>query len=199
MKRDMSEYHTWRCMRGRCKNPKSRLFSAYGGRGIYVCERWNDFDMFYADMGPRPSSSHSLDRIDNDGPYSPENCRWATHYQQSNNRRSSVLLTFRGKTQSIRQWSRETGINHSTIQRRLKRLKWSVEKALTTSAIPPKLRGQNQQVFKNAKLFTYKNRTMCIAAWAVELGISKAQMGVRFRNWSVEEAITRPLRILSTR
>jgi hypothetical protein len=87
-----AEYTSWKAMRQRCYSPNYTKFMDYGGRGITVCERWNDFANFLADMGRKPSKRHSLDRIDNDGPYSQENCRWGTKRQQSRNRRKWVMI-----------------------------------------------------------------------------------------------------------
>jgi hypothetical protein len=118
-------------MKKRCYIPSSTGFANYGGRGITVCERWRDsFEAFFADMGPRPSPKHSLERINNGGHYEPGNCRWATKLQQSENRRTNRLFTHNGRTQTISQWSRETGINYYRLHTRLCVLKWSPERAL---------------------------------------------------------------------
>lgn len=125
-------------MRRRCDLPTVRCYPNYGGRGIYVCERWHKFENFYADMGPRPSTDHQIDRIDNDGPYSPENCRWATRIENMSHRRTSRLLTFEGETMSLAEWSRRVGLTTYCIFYRLDKMGWSVEQALTTPSLRPR-------------------------------------------------------------
>ena len=127
------EYTVWNLMRRRCTDPADVAYSAYGGRGIGVCERWRDsFEHFYADMGPRPSPDHQIDRIDNQGPYSPENCHLATRIENCNNRRDNLLVDWRGESLTVPEWARRTGIGKHTLWQRLFRCGWSVERAMTT-------------------------------------------------------------------
>lgn len=125
------EYNVWIDMKARCSNPKQRDFKHYGGRGITVCQQWNSFTQFLQDMG-RPQPGQTLDRINNDGNYSPENCRWASRQQQANNRRTTRLLTFNGKTMSLSAWSMEMGLARCRVGARLKE-GWSLERALKPS------------------------------------------------------------------
>ncbi len=129
-KRATPEYNSWSAMMARCRNPKCPEFHYYGGRGITVCERWNDFRNFLSDMGQRPEKT-TLDRIKVNLNYDPSNCRWATSETQSNNCRSNILLECFGKTQSVAQWAREVGLKRQALLSRLGR-KWSVERALST-------------------------------------------------------------------
>jgi hypothetical protein len=128
------EYQVWRSMRGRCDRSTDRQFRDYGARGIKVCDRWlgpTGFVNFIADMGERPSSLHSIDRIDNDGPYSPDNCRWATRSEQQRNTRANRVLTLSGQSLSVAEWAERIGIPQTTISSRLKS-GWCAERALTT-------------------------------------------------------------------
>lgn len=115
------EYATWSAMRARVQNPNTKNYQGYGGRGITLCERWEKFENFYEDMGPRPTPQHTLDRIDNDGPYCPENCRWATVTEQAENRRSTIRLTHQGKTQSATAWAREFGVSGRRVRSRARK------------------------------------------------------------------------------
>ena len=127
------EWRTWNGMIRRCRYRSMDRYHRYGGRGIKVCQRWLDsFSNFLEDMGFAPSSNLSLDRIDNDGNYEPENCRWATNSEQIKNSSRARLITFRGQTKNIGDWAKESGINRQTIQMRLDTYGWTIEKALTT-------------------------------------------------------------------
>ena len=142
-----SEWCSWKCLRSRCLYPSNPSFKYVGGRGLTFCERWKSFENFLADMGPKPSPKHSIDRIDNSKGYSPENCRWATDREQQINTCKAKFLTLNGKTQCLSDWARETGISHRTIGSRLE-LGWTVEDALT---IPP-LMGNNQLLVRFRKV-----------------------------------------------
>lgn len=124
------EYKAWTKIRQRCINPNDPYWKDYGKRGIKVCKRWlNSFENFYSDMGERPSKKHSIDRIDNDGDYTPENCRWATIKEQSNNTRRNIYITIDGVTKTLTQWCRVYGVNPVTANWRIKN-GWPSEKAV---------------------------------------------------------------------
>lgn len=125
------EYITWQAIKSRCNNPKNDHYQSYGGRNIKVCPEWeNDFARFFKDMGPKPTPKHSIDRIDNDKGYSPDNCRWATRDEQIINRRDTLFLTHNDDTKTVIEWSKITKISYNTLKKRLA-LGWSAEKALS--------------------------------------------------------------------
>ena len=107
-------------MRARCLVPTNKNYKHYGGRGITICERWESYENFKLDMGPKPPGT-SLDRIDNNGNYEPCNCRWATQAQQVANSRVPRLIEHNGQIKNISEWARDLGISHSAIRNRLKR------------------------------------------------------------------------------
>lgn len=125
------EYSSWQHMKSRCYNKKQNNYKDYGGRGITVCDEWKDsFANFYRDMGDMPEDCSSLDRKDVNGNYCKSNCKWATREEQDNNTRNNRFITVNGKTLTIAQWSRETGVSQVTISGRLRR-GWSEENSIT--------------------------------------------------------------------
>lgn len=111
----------YNAMHQRCTNPKTMNFSDYGGRGIKICDRWlESFENFLSDMGEKPSKNHSIDRIDPDGNYEPDNCRWVPRSVQDNNKRNSRKLAYNGRVQTVTEWAKEYNINASTLFHRLK-------------------------------------------------------------------------------
>lgn len=113
-------YSTWCDMRRRCSNTSHAQYAAYGGRGISVCDRWqNDYDAFVKDMGLRPEGM-TIERVDNDGNYEPGNCRWATRAEQNRNTRRSRVLTMGGQTMNAADWAVHLGIPYNTIDHRIK-------------------------------------------------------------------------------
>lgn len=127
------EYESWSAAKDRCYNTNSPLYKYYGGRGIKMSDLWrNDFGLFLADMGPRPKG-YTIERVNNDGDYAPDNCRWATRKEQANNRRTSNLVTHGSETLSVMEWSRRLGVRHQTLG------KW-IKKGMTLALIIEKLK-----------------------------------------------------------
>lgn len=134
-KRNTRLYRIWLQMKNRCYNENTERYSDYGGRGISVCDEWkNNFQTFYDWSMSNGYDEHlTIDRIDNDGNYSPENCRWSTVQEQVRNTRSNVLLTLNGETHCVAEWSEITGIKETTIRSRI-RYGWNTERILTNPA-----------------------------------------------------------------
>lgn len=124
-------YAIWKDMRKRCNNPNSKAYKNYGGRGIRVCKEWDDAGVFYADMGDPPTNKHTLDRIDNDGDYCAENCRWATRKEQMRNNRRNLVMSLNGVSMCASEWAETLGMSVGNISRR-KGLGWTDEQTLTT-------------------------------------------------------------------
>lgn len=115
----LPEHAVWYAMIARCERPGDAGFKNYGARGISVCDRWHSFDLFMADMGRRPTSKHSIDRIDNDGNYEPGNCRWATREEQARNTRRARPITIGGRTMLLNEWAKLIGVCASALAERL--------------------------------------------------------------------------------
>jgi hypothetical protein len=124
-------YNVWHDMINRTTNPLYKRWKDYGGRGITVCEQWRKFENFYADMGGIPQDM-TLERINNDEGYNPNNCKWASYHEQFQNRRTTKIIEFSGEKLSLTEWAKKTGISLSTLRGRLK-LGWSIESCFSTS------------------------------------------------------------------
>lgn len=126
------EYKIWKGMKRRCENSNDAAFSDYGGRGIEVCQRWQSFENFYCDMGKRPAGM-TIERINTNGNYEPENCTWATVKEQNNNRRSTVRIKINGVINSLKIWCEYLGLSYKAVHLRITRYKWSLHRALEMS------------------------------------------------------------------
>ena len=156
------EFRAWQGIMQRCYNRRAASYRGYGGRGIRVFRRWHKFENFLADMGGRPSADHSLDRIDNDGPYSLENCRWATRKEQQRNRQCSRNITLNGSTMTLSAWAEERGLNIATLHSRL-RNGWTLEEALM---IPS---GRRERTIDEAER-TFRNKARRAVRLALKRG-----------------------------
>lgn len=183
------EYSVWAGIKRRCYNPQTERYARYGGRGIVMCDAWRDsFAAFFADMGCRPSLDHEIDRIDADGPYAKENCRWATRVEQANNKTNNHRVTCRGETLTLAQWGRRVTLSPITILKRLTR-GFTPEQAIFTPELTDatKLRGN--------RYLTHQGETHCVAEWARLKGLNQAALSMRLNaGWSIGRALTIPLR-----
>ena len=171
------EYCIWIGMRNRCRDKSDK---DYGGRGIRVCERWNQFENFLADMGKRPSPQHSIDRIKVNRHYTPSNCKWSTPVEQANNQRRHA----KPGMFSIKQLAIAFDLSARVLCRRLRR-GMSLHDALT---LPLKHR-------RNNLLLHYNGQTRPLTEWAEMLGLQKNTLHWRIVNgWTAEKALTTPLR-----
>lgn len=175
------EYRTWQAIQTRCYKSNSDSYPYYGGRGIAVCDRWrgeDGFINFVADMGNRPSKEHSIDRIDNNGDYSPDNCRWATTKEQMGNRSDTVRVRFRGVDRCVSQVAADLGVAPSTLQNRLA------------------FHGDNASIDQirtplRASIIEVNGVKKHLVEWAAETGILPETISARLtRGWSAEDAVS---------
>jgi hypothetical protein len=134
----------------RCFNPETRYYDRYGGRGITVCESWWDLPTFLEDVG-LPSPGLSLERIDNDGHYCPENCKWATAEEQNGNTSRCKQVTWRGETMTIKEWGRKLDMSPRRISERLRR-GWDIDRAMTTPCPLGYEEGRRRHLENSARL-----------------------------------------------
>jgi len=127
-------YGSWLAMKQRCCNPNHKKYPSYGGRGIKICGRWlKSFENFFADMGTRPTANHTIDRINPDGNYEPDNCRWLLQSAQQRNKKATIKITINGETKSLSDWCDIYGIKYYLAANRIK-LGWEIQEALTEPA-----------------------------------------------------------------
>lgn len=174
-------------MKQRCYNPKHTAYKDYGGRGIAICSQWLDkekgFINFYNWAMNNGYEEHlTIDRIDNNQGYSPQNCRWATMQEQNNNTRANHLLTYKKETHTIAQWAEIIGIKEVTLKARINKYGWTIEKALTT-------------VPKNKRLLEYKGQVKSMTEWAKELNLPVQTISNRINqyDWDIERALSTPV------
>jgi hypothetical protein len=178
------EYAAWNNMKTRCYNPSYAEWSQYGGRGITVCDRWlESYDNFFSDMGPKPSQLHSLDRINNDAAYSPENCRWATKKEQGYNRSDNLMVEYLGVTKCMAEWAQELGISYKVLMGRYHRQKDRGERLFRPVA----------EARKDV-LVEYRGSAKNLSEWARETGIGRKTLSDRYLRGDRGERLFRPVR-----
>lgn len=170
------EFSTWTDIQTRCYNKNGASYSNYGGRGIKVCDRWlTSFENFLSDMGERPAGK-SIDRWpDNDGPYSPQNCRWATRAEQARNKRNNVWIEIRGETRTLSEWARHYGVLKATASLRYAN----------------GLRGE--ALFHTTKAtISHEGITDTVSGWAKRAGIKPSTLSMRINKyrWPIQRALT---------
>lgn len=173
------EYRIWTGMKTRCFNQNSRAFKDYGERGVTMCESWaGSFDAFFADMGPRQSDAHSIDRVDVNGDYEPSNCRWATREEQANNKRTNRLITSTGVKKTVAEAARESGLTYGCLRHRLKS-----EPAETATARKSQKGGS----------ITHDGITDTFHGWSSRTGLKVSTISMRIHKygWPIAKALTK--------
>ena len=176
-------YAVYTTMHQRCENPNCDYYDRYGGRGIYVCKEWSgengfsNFREWAMNNGYNPDATKgecTINRIDNDGPYSPDNCEWVNRTAQMNNTSANRYLTYNGETYTVTEWANKLGINFSTIENRLCN-GWSVEKTLSTPAE------------KNITYINYNGDNYSVAEWCYIFGIAQSTISTRIKKYGMDD------------
>ncbi|MDP2159282.1 MAG: hypothetical protein Q8K02_02270 [Flavobacterium sp.] len=163
-------YKVWGAMKQRCYNPKDKGFINYGGRGITICKRWDNFVNFYKDMGSRPKGM-MLERIKNDGNYEPNNCKWATRKEQNRNSRHNRMIIYQGQQKCLNEWAYILGVKYQTLTYRLEN--YSIEKAFTF----------RRRDSKQSRIFKYHGERKSIVEWAEKFGINYKALWWRLQHY----------------
>lgn len=181
-------YRTWRGMRKRCDYPKTNGYANYGGRGITYDPRWASFETFLADMGDKPSQRHELDRIDTDGNYCKENCRWVTRSENALNRRNKVLWTYRGQTFTPANLATHVGMSEALLRHRVRTLGYSVEDAVH---VPLGAKRGNAP-----RRYEYRGESLTLSELAVRYGMHYRCLTSRLRRgMTLEQAMSRSVSV----
>lgn len=176
-------YAVYTTMHQRCENPNCDYYDRYGGRGIYVCKEWSgengfsNFREWAMNNGYNPDATKgecTINRIDNDGPYSPDNCEWVNRTAQMNNTSANRYLTYNGETYTVTEWANKLGINFSTIENRLCN-GWSIEKTLSTTAE------------KNITYINYNGDNYSVAEWCYIFGIAQSTISTRIKKYGMDD------------
>lgn len=176
------EYWIWVGMRQRCNNPTAHAYDRYGGRGIKVCQGWiSSYENFIADMGPRPTDQHTLEREKNDGDYEPSNCKWATRLEQANNRSTSIRVG----DATVVELAEELGMTYSGVYARRQR-GWSAERIRAEARSDGSVRSNNRMITSAS------GETLSMTQWATRLGVSVSTLWSRLKRMDASEAVAHP-------
>lgn len=185
-----SLYRIYHLMKGRCNNPNKPDYKWYGAKGIRVCEEWSKSYLCFKEWALANGYKEGLtiDRIDSDGNYEPNNCRWVDMVVQNNNKKNVPKYEFNGEEHSISEWARILGVSRELLRDRITRLGWSVEKAFSTPRVPDGLR-------ENNVMLNYNGETHPIGTWEKILGFKPEVIRKRIKNgWPIEKALTTPVK-----
>lgn len=180
LREDHRLYSIWKNMKSRINNPNRDCYNRYGGRGIKICDRWYNFLLFLEDMENSFRESLSLERINNDGDYCPENCKWATTKEQNNNQEKCLELLFEGVIYTESQLAEKTGVNRTTIQRR-RNAGYSVEEMVY---------GREGTKSREAKSIAYQGKYYSYKELSILTGVDKSTIAYRIKKgYSIEEVV----------